>query len=661
MITAAIPPLGTFNGDAIPQSLKDQKRWAPWRAVWNAKRQKYDKVPHRADRPNYGISTAKPEQWSSYALALAAYQANPKLFAGIGYVMTGPHGKIGTDLDNCVAGGVIAPWAREVVDQLASYTEISPSGNGLRILSLGELPADWNNHEIGIEIYGGNEARFLTVTGAHVPGTPTNVCAAPAGALPALEARYAKERRKAEVIDLNMPDLVDDLLLPSLANLDIPYAARDFLETGEHRGDRSRELFSTAVALYSAGLPDDEVFSLLAHSEHAMEIALDHRRQDHDRALLYLWREHCCKGKARATPRITADEFDVVEQTPAASRDLAPLKPARFKVLTAIEFAQSTPQRWLVKGMLPQAGLCVVYGDSGSGKTFFMLDLVGAIARGVEWRGKKVAQGRVVYICAEGAGGFRNRMAAYTRQHGIDMADFGIGVIPDAPNLLEKADIKDLLASMAVFGPINVIVVDTLAQAMPGGNENAGEDMGRALAHCKAIHKATGALVILVHHSGKDASRGARGWSGLRAAADVQIEVVRAGDDRAAVIDKMKDGGGEGDEYGFKLATVVIDLDDDLDEVTSCVLEHVDSVPKAERKKEPKGANEKLLLKLVEDMTEFGSDEVGANALLEAAVNQMLKDPDAKRDRRRELAARALEKLREANRVVFANGTVRLA
>lgn len=657
------PPLRPFVGTAIPESLKAQARWAPWRAVWNGKRLKYDKIPHRADRPDYGISTAKPEQWFAYDQALAAFNANPTKFAGIGYVMTGPHGVVGTDLDNCVSGDVIAPWAADVVDQLAGYTERSPSGKGLRILSFGELPADWNNHEVGIEVYGGHAARFLTITGDAVPGTPVAMTEAPAGALASLEARYAVERRKAEVIDLHMPELLDDLMLPSLADLDIPYSARDFLETGTHRGDRSRELFSTAVALYASGLPDDEVFSLLAHNQHAMEIALDHRRQDHDRALLYLWREHCSKGRARAEPRLTADDFDVIAPVDIVmpiSTVVAKVK-ARFAVLSATEFLQRKPARWIVKGVLPEAGLCVVYGDSGSGKTFFILDMVGAIARGIEWRGKRVRQGRVVYICAEGAGGFRNRMEAYAHQHGVALDALDIGVIPDAPNLLEKADVKDLLAALTVFGKTDVIVVDTFAQAMPGGNENAGDDVGRALAHCKAIHKVTGALVILVHHSGKDSSKGARGWSGLRAAADAQIEIVRAGDDRAAVIDKQKDGGGEGDEYGFKLATVTIGLDEDDEDITSCVLEHVEAVPRSERKQDPKGTNEKLVLKLVEDLTQFGSDDVDANTLLEAAVARMLKDPDAKRDRRRELAARALEKLRDSNRVVFANGAVRLA
>lgn len=658
MMTAVIPPtLRSFNADGIPQVLRAQKRWAPWRAVWNAKRQKYDKVPHRADAPNYGISTAKPEQWATFELALAACQAHPKLFAGIGYVMTGPHGVIGTDLDNCVDKGVVAPWAAEVVAQLASYTEISPSGNGLRILSFGDLPADWNNHETGIEIYGGNEARFLTVTGEHLAGTPGDVQVADGAVLQQLEARYAKERRRAEVIDLNMPDLVDDVLLPSLANLDLPYSARDFLDTGAHRGDRSRELFSTAVALYAAGLQDDEVFSILAQNEHAVEIALDHRRQDHDRAQLYLWREHCCKGKARATPRLTADEFDDVSESPVG-RDLSPVKRARFQVLSAEEFSHRVPQRWIIKGVLPGAGLCVLYGDSGSGKTFFALDVVGAVARGVEWRGKRVRKGRVVIICAEGAGGFRDRMEAYAQHHGVDLADFPVGVIPDSPNLLEKGDVKDLLLALAAFGKADIIVVDTLAQSMPGGNENAGEDMGRVLAHCKAIHRATGALVMLVHHSGKDAARGARGWSGLRGAADVQIEIVRAGDDRAAVIDKQKDGGGEGDEYGFKLTPVTIGMDEDGDDTTSCVLHHVEAVPKSERKKEPKGDKQKLVLKMAREVADLGDGQLDVSTLIELVVNQIPKDDSAKCDNRRRDVLRAIESLVLANQLSTAGGIV---
>lgn len=645
------PTLRPFDGSSIPQALKNNKRWAPWRAIWNEKRQKFDKIPHRADQPAYGISSAKPAQWFDYDVALAAYLNNQEKFSGIGYVMTGPHGVIGVDLDDCIANGEIAPWAAEVIAKLDSYTEVSPSGNGLRVLAFGDLPNDWTNHEVGIELYGGNEARFLTVTGLHVSGSPTEVRPAREDVIKQLESRYAKERRKAEVIDLNMPDVLDELLIPALDSLDISYTARDFLKTGAHSGDRSRALFSAAVALYGEGLNDEEVFSILANSAPAMETALDHRRQDYDRALLYIWREHCCKGKARASElrTFTADDFDVVKETPKGL--------TRFQVLPADEFARSKPVSWMIKGILPRAELCVIFGDSGSGKTFFTLDMVGAIAQGITWRDRRVVKGRVVYICAEGAGGFRNRLDAYARHHEIDLKTLDIGVIPAAPNLMEKADIKDLGNAIRAFGKVDAIVIDTFAQSFQG-NENSGEDVNRALGHCKAIHSATGAMIILVAHSGKDASRGVRGWSGLRGAADAQIEIVRTGDNRAAIIDKQKDGSGERDEYAFKLNTITIGLDEDQDDITSCVLEHVATVPKAERKKEPKGVVEKLVLKMALDLSGLAGDEIAVNDLIEGCINQMVLDPNAKRDRRREVVLRAIEGLQLANRVGINAGNV---
>lgn len=659
MMAAEKPTIRPFDGSAIPQAMKDQRRWAPWRAVFNEKKNKYDKVPHRADRPEFGLSSAKPEQWFSFEVALAAYRKNPKMFAGVGYVMTGAHGVVGTDLDHCVENGVVAPWAMEVVEALGSYTEISPSGRGLRILSFGQQATDWVNHEVGIEMYGGNEARFLTITGEHLAGTPLAVRPAYVEALEALESRYAKERRKADVIDLNMPEVLDELLLPAVADLDVPHTTRELLLEGLHSGDRSRALFSAAVSLYAAGLADDEVFSVLANSHHALEIALDHRRQDHDRALLYLWREHCCKGKARAAELapLSLDDFEALPNEPRAEGDRSAVKQPRFRVQSAAEFTQRTPTSWIVKGILPRAELVVVFGDSGSGKSFFVLDMAGAIDQGTSWRDRKTTKGRTVYVAAEGAGGFRNRMVAYAQHNGIDVADLGIGVIPDAPNLMEKADIKDLVAALKAFGPLDLVVIDTFAQSFQG-NENSGEDMSRALGHCKAIHRATGALIVLVAHSGKDASRGVRGWSGLRGAADAQIEIVRAGDTRSAIIDKQKDGGGERDEFAFRLNTVEIGEDQDGDTLTSCVLEHTNTVPRAERKKEPKGAIEKLVLKVAMDLTDLGGDGVPVNSLLEACVAQMLLDPEAKRDRRREMTLRAFEALQGANRVKALDGMV---
>jgi hypothetical protein len=116
------------------------------------------------------------------------------------------------------------------------------------------------------------------------------------------------------------------------------------------------------------------------------------------------------------------------------------------------------------------------------------------------------------------------------------------------------------------------VIIDTFAQVMPGANENAGEDVGKALQHCKGIHKATGAVVILVHHAGKDSSKGARGWSGLRAAADAELEVVRTPTGRLLRSTKQKDGE-DGLEWGFELGVLPIGVDEDGEVLTSCVVQ----------------------------------------------------------------------------------------
>src|SRR5699024_872666 len=136
-----------FSAPTIPEQLKGIDRWAPWRLVYNKKRSEtqgravYDKVPHRSDKPNFGISTAKPEQWFTFDAAVRAVERNPDTFDGVGFCITGQKDLVMVDLDDCVdAAGAVAPWADELVSTLDSYTELSPSGKGLRIVVYGTVP-----------------------------------------------------------------------------------------------------------------------------------------------------------------------------------------------------------------------------------------------------------------------------------------------------------------------------------------------------------------------------------------------------------------------------------------------------------------------------------------------------------------------------------------
>lgn len=650
-----------FAPGQIPALLKRAARWAPWRAKWNEKRGKWDKVPCYPRAPFYGLSTAKVDRWGDFDTAVAAYREQGDRFAGVGYVMTGPHGLVGVDLDACIADGAVALWAQEIVDALASYTEVSPSGRGLRIFTQAEIPGDWTNHEVGIEVYAGHEPRFLTVTGRHLPGTPETICQAGPDVLGGLAQRFARERSApADVTSLVLPDIVDELLLPDVASLELPYTAVDFLTEGTTRGDRSRELFAAAVALHQAGLDEAAVFNVLAASPHAFEVALDHRRQDHDRALLYLWVEHAQKAKGRGGSRVaSADDFEVVgPASEKADVHAAPARP-RFAALTAAEFMDRPPVRWAVKRVLPERGLAMVFGPSTAGKSFFTLDLVMAVARGVPWRDRKVKQGPVVYVVAEGAGGFPDRLRAYAEHHGVDLADVPLRLIPAAPNLLEKADVKELIEQLRAAGEQRIIVIDTLAQVTPGADENSGQDMGRAIAHCNAIAKATGALVLLVGHPGKDESRGVRGWSGLFAAFDAVLQIEMVDEHRAATVAKMKDGQGQGDEFGFKLTGVLLGQDEDGDDITSCVLAHDGrALPKEQRRKAPKGDIEKLVLRTAGVMRDLSAG-VTTHQLIEAAVNE-LPAAEGKRDRRRDNCLRAINTLVASGHLSVTGGFVNL-
>jgi primase-polymerase (primpol)-like protein len=157
----------------IPAFLRSNRRWAPFKLVWNEKRAKYDKVPVRADGVEWNLSTANPARWFPFAEALGAYMKHMDVVHGIGYVMTGVHGVVGVDLDQCSdINGTPEPWAAEILHKALSlgyYVERSPSGKGFRVFYEGQAD-DWVNNERGLEVYGGNAARFLTVTGHPVEG-----------------------------------------------------------------------------------------------------------------------------------------------------------------------------------------------------------------------------------------------------------------------------------------------------------------------------------------------------------------------------------------------------------------------------------------------------------------------------------------------------------
>lgn len=169
----------------VPSVLRDRAQWVNW--AWVERDGKLTKPPY-CSRTFELASTTDPTTWSTLAMALRAAQEHPQRFAGIGFVLGPDRSVVGLDLDHCRdEAGEIAPWALAIVERCRSYTEITPSGRGLRIFLLGQLPPG-RRRRGQVECY--DSARYLTVTGNHLPGTPTEIRACSPEEMAALHADF---------------------------------------------------------------------------------------------------------------------------------------------------------------------------------------------------------------------------------------------------------------------------------------------------------------------------------------------------------------------------------------------------------------------------------------------------------------------------------------
>lgn len=258
----------------------------------------------------------------------------------------------------------------------------------------------------------------------------------------------------------------------------------------------------------------------------------------------------------------------------------------------------------IVEGAIGRNAIAVVYGDSNTAKTFLSVDMGCSVERGVEWLGRRTIRGAVVYLATESPASVEMRLRAYQRHHGVRVPGF---VIVRSPiNLYESAaDVKavvELVRSVEaeVGEKVVLIIADTLARISAGANENSGEDMGKVMANADAIRRETGATFLWIHHSGKDQAKGMRGWSGIRAAIDTEIEVTadEATGVRTAEFTKQRDLPGKGDRIGFKLEPVHLGENQWGTPRGSCVVVSSEPAPKRQqgrRTSEVAGAITELL------------------------------------------------------------------
>jgi RecA-family ATPase len=268
------------------------------------------------------------------------------------------------------------------------------------------------------------------------------------------------------------------------------------------------------------------------------------------------------------------------------------LVPRTLDKVWADEIAVELDHGGVVDGLMPREGLTVMYGDSNVGKTFVAIDIACHVAAGLPWHGMEVEQGPVVYVAAENPQSVERRVWAWKKRHGVE--HLPLLVVRSTINLLEAEDVTMLAAELKDIndhmGRVALTVMDTLARSMVG-NENAAEDMGAYVNAFHGVVRPTGSHGMIVHHSGKDQARGARGHSSLRAATDVELEVTEG----AVTAHKVRDEERSGKHYGFELEQVELGTNSKGRVVTTCVAVPAEPPTKVE-KKAPLSSNQKIVL-----------------------------------------------------------------
>lgn len=197
-----------------------------------------------------------------------------------------------------------------------------------------------------------------------------------------------------------------------------------------------------------------------------------------------------------------------------------------FKIRTREELMSAADPSFLVDQILPERSLSVLVGSPGIGKTFAALSMSLSICTGLPWLDHKIHTGEVIYITSEGLNGLKLRLQAWEAHHNVEVKNFGY--ITEAPQFLDEQEIKTLIENITAshLNKPALIVIDTLARHMVGGDENSALYMGEFIANADKLRDAFDCAVIIVHHTGKrknNTSFSERGSSALRGAADTML------------------------------------------------------------------------------------------------------------------------------------------
>lgn len=524
-----------------------------------------DKIPLTVD--GRAASSIDPSTWTDFASAQASAKRSGSL---LGFMLSAddPFCCVDMDIKDSTPPEDIARF-ESIVESLDSYTERSRSGRGFHVWVRAGIGK--GRRRDGVEVY--SQERFIICTGDVIRDCPVQPRQEP---LSNMVAQMGPPATEVQLVG----DCSPDWSLATIAVDDVGELGRLFRGDWEGRYPSQSEadlaLVKLLLPLTNAPMECWRTFLLSALGKREKAKRADYARSTMGTAVAHL-------ANDAERQRHGGEVARLIQSSEAACA-----RPAHFRLMLDRDLDALPPLRWLVKGVIPDAGIGAIYGDSGTYKSFLTLDALAHISNGREWFGHRVNAAPAVYVPFEGQGGIPNRVKAWrVAQTAIlnpgNLATFeadpavssGVAVIMEIMNLREQADRERLVSTLIECGWAGgVLCIDTLAHASSGIEENSSA-MGEMIGIFRDLQQRLGGVILLVHHSGKDQSRGMRGWSGLHAAMDFIIECQREGElgSRQANfrLSKVKDGT-TGTTHPFRMELVPLGFDEDGDAVTSLIV-----------------------------------------------------------------------------------------
>ena len=467
----------------VPEELKARRQWMAWRRGKTKADGRFDKPPVSL-RGGFDGSTNNSEDWGTFEEAVAFAERHG--LPGVEFVFTEDDPYCGVDLDHCRDPETeeIAGWAREIIRELDSYTEVSPSGTGVKVFLRGSVPRSINTGRI--EIYDSKQP--FTVTGERVEDTPAGI----RDAGPELMTLFRREAaklpeggRENPPIDEDAPPVVLDDHGLAVWRGEKPATKED--SPGEV--DRSATLSKIGDELARAGATPKAIRDALADRDISLGYRKFSGRPDERAELEYRRVANKVAREAKAKSSVAmADEDDAPEVFGA-------------DWLLRQEFP---PIRWVVPDILPE-GVTLLVGKPKLGKSWLAMDLCLGVAHGGAVLGtKRVEGGPCLYLALEDSPRRLHRRLKGLMVGGAETGGEGFEFATGWPRVGEGCE-ERLRAWLEAHPGARLVVIDTLKKIRPKADVRKGvyDADYEALEPLLPLAAEFGIAVVVVHHTRK--------------------------------------------------------------------------------------------------------------------------------------------------------------